>query len=95
MLHNLEQHEAPNDFFLITTKCFILHIFASQKSSAEIKGQMLIHVQRNPQTNVHILRFHFPVPYLKKMSKSARLHETVFRNFSFLKPSLENALWDQ
>ena len=24
MLHNLEQHEAPNDFFLLKTKCFIL-----------------------------------------------------------------------
>ena len=35
MLHNLEQHGAPNDFFLITTKYFILHIFASQRNSAE------------------------------------------------------------
>ena len=54
MLHNLEQHEAPNDFFLITTNCFILHIIASQRTSAEIKDkcqymysgihrQMLIH----------------------------------------------------
>ena len=39
MLHNLEQHEAPNDFFPITTNCFILHIFASQRTSAGIKDK--------------------------------------------------------
>ena len=39
MLHNLEQHGAPNEFFLITTNCFILHIIASQKNSAKFEDK--------------------------------------------------------
>ena len=56
---------------------------------------MVMHVQRKPQANVNTLRFQYPVPYLKKIFKSAQDHETVFKNFSFFKSSLENAFWDQ
>ena len=34
-------------------------------------GPMLVHIQRNPHTNANTLRFYFPVPCLKKISKSA------------------------
>ena len=77
------------------TRCFVFQIDAFQNSSAEFRGKMVIHVQRNPQANVNTLRFQYPVPYLKKIFKSAQDHKAVFKNFSFFKPSLENAFWDQ
>ena len=59
---------------LITAEPAVLYsrLMPSRIAVRNLGTNILIHVQRNPQANVNTMRFRFPVPYLKKVFKSAQ-----------------------